>query len=92
VADKKATTITVETETVLLIRQGQLPRVRCNGCGFEVEAVALDTLGVLTNIPASIFEEYLSSGRLHVSEGPDGSRLACVSSLLALFDGRTEHL
>ncbi len=87
-ADKKATTITVETETVLLVRQGQFPRIQCNGCGFEVEAVALDTLGVLTNIPASAFEEYLSSGRLHVSERQDGSRLVCVSSLLAsLMDG-----
>lgn len=82
-SDRKGTTITVETETVLIIRPGQLPRILCNGCGFEVEAIALDRLGILTNIPASVFEEYLSSGRMHVSDGPDGSRLVCVNSLLA---------
>jgi hypothetical protein len=88
VAARKETTITVETETVLLIRQGQLPRIVCSGCGIEVEAVALGTLGVLTNIPVSLLEGCLSSGRLHVSDGPDGSRLVCVNSLLASFMDR----
>jgi hypothetical protein len=79
----KQTKITIETHS-LLILQGRISRrAWCPQCGAEREVIALEDVGVLSNLERQELQEWLNSSDLHHSQTPDGSELICLSSLLA---------
>jgi hypothetical protein len=45
--------------------------------------IALDNLGILSNLDRPALEEWLNLGELHRSQAADGSELICLDSLLA---------
>jgi hypothetical protein len=57
--------------------------VWCRGCGAEVAAIALENVGVISNLERAALEEWLNSGELHRLQTEDGSMLICLNSLLA---------
>jgi hypothetical protein len=78
----KQTTITIET-TSLLILEGRNPsRAWCRQCAAEVEMIALEKTGVISNLEQAAIEEWLNSGELHRSQTADGAQLICLNSLL----------
>jgi hypothetical protein len=79
----KQTRITIETDSLLIVRAGNTSRGWCPQCGAEGEMVALANAGIVSNLERSAIEEWLNSGDLHRLAAPDGSPLICLKSFLA---------
>ena len=79
----KQTRITIETDSLLILRGRSSRRVWCSRCAAEVEMIALEDTGVISNLERPELEEWLNSGELHRSQATDGSTLTCLNSLLA---------
>jgi hypothetical protein len=79
----KQTRIIIETETLLILRGRNSRRTWCPQCAAEGEVIALEEVGIISNLDRSAFEEWVNSGELHRSETPNGSTLICLNSLLA---------
>jgi hypothetical protein len=45
--------------------------------------IALENVGVVSNLDRAALEEWLNSGELHRSQGTDGTSQICLNSLLA---------
>jgi hypothetical protein len=77
------TKITIETESLLILRGRASRRAWCPLCAAETEMIALESLGVVSNLDRSALEAWLNSGELHRSQAIDGSAQICLNSLLA---------
>ena len=79
----KQTKITIETDFLVILRGQSSSRAWCPVCAAERDVIALDQIGVISNLERSALEDWLASGELHLSEASDGSALLCLKSLLA---------
>jgi hypothetical protein len=79
----KQTRITIETDSLLMVRGRSSRRAWCPRCAAEGEMIALENVGVISNLEQPALEEWLNSGELHRSQAADGSELICLNSLLA---------
>jgi hypothetical protein len=79
----KQTKITIETDSLLILRGRNTSRAWCRLCAAKGEMIALDNLGIISNLDRPALEEWLNSGELHRSQAADGSELICLDSLLA---------
>ena len=79
----KQTRITIETDSLLILRGRSSLRAWCSRCGAEAEMIALEETGVISNLERPELEEWLSSGELHRLQTAEGSTLICLNSLLA---------
>jgi hypothetical protein len=79
----KQTMITIETQSLLILRTRSSRRAWCPLCAAEGEMIALENTGVISNLERRALEDWLNSGELHRSRAGDGSELICVNSLLA---------
>ena len=75
----KRTTITVATESLLVLRTRGAQRVWCSQCGAEMIAPGIP----LTSPILREVRQLLESGQLHQFEAADGSARLCLNSLLA---------
>lgn len=80
----KQTNITIETDTLLVLRGTTSTRAWCPRCGAEADMVALDTAGVITNLQPSTVEEWINSEDLHRSQTANDAPIICLNSLLGL--------
>jgi hypothetical protein len=85
----KQTTVTIETDSLLILRGRSSTRAWCPRCKAEVEMIALKDTGVISNLDQPALEEWLSSEELHRSQAADGSPLTCLNSLLARVQNTT---
>lgn len=79
----KLTRITIETDSLLILHGRTSDRVWCRRCQAEVGAIALENVGVISNLERSALEEWLNSGELHRLQTACGSTSICLNSLLA---------
>jgi hypothetical protein len=79
----KQTKITIQTESLLIMRGRTSRRTWCSQCAAEAEVIALEEVGVISNLDPSAIEQCVNSPELHRSETPTGSTLICLNSLLA---------
>jgi hypothetical protein len=79
----KLTKITIESDSLLILRGRSSPRAWCPLCGADTEMIALENVGVVSNLDRPALEAWLNSGDLHRSRAHDGSALVCLNSLLA---------
>jgi hypothetical protein len=79
----KQTTITIETDSLLILRGRSSTRAWCPRCAAEVELISLSDTGVISNLDQTELEEWFESEDLHRVQGVDGSSLTCLASLLA---------
>jgi hypothetical protein len=79
----KQTRITIETDSLLVLRGRSSVRAWCSRCAAEVEMIALENMGVISNLERPELEEWFRSGELHRLQAADGSALTCLNSLLA---------
>lgn len=79
----KQTKVTIETDSLLILRGRSSTRAWCPLCRADAEMIALENVGVISNLDRSAVEEWLNSGELHRSKSADGSALICLNSLLA---------
>jgi hypothetical protein len=79
----KQTKITIETDSLLIVRGQNSRRAWCPMCAAEAEMIALENAGVISNLEPTALEEWLNSGQMHRSQATDGTALICLNSLLA---------
>jgi hypothetical protein len=78
----KTTSITIETNSLMVLRGSGTMRAWCPQCAAEGEIVSLQNFGVISNLDRVAVEEWLISGQLHRNEAADGSATVCLNSLL----------
>jgi len=79
----KQTKIRVETDSLLILRGRSSAHAWCPQCQADAEIIALDNVGVISNLDRSAVEKWLNSEELHRSQAADGSAVVCLNSLLA---------
>ena len=79
----KQTKITIESDSLLILRGRSSRRAWCPLCGTDAEMFAFENIGVISNLDRTAVEQWLNSGELHRSQGADGSAQVCLNSLLA---------
>lgn len=79
----KQTKITLETDSLVVLRGRSSPRAWCPRCGAEVEMIAMQETAVMTNLNPTALEEWLKSDELHRLPTAGSSTLICLNSLLA---------
>ena len=85
----KQAKITVETTSLLMLQAQTAERAWCAQCAAESEVVALDRIGVISNLDREAMEEWLNSGRIHRLDSHDGSSAICLNSLLVWIQTTT---
>ena len=89
----KAVRITVETETLMVVRRARVTRAWCPGCGSEVDVITLENRSLDEHVTAAQFDEWLGTGRLHLLQAAEPASgtptQICVSSLLRCFEPAT---
>jgi hypothetical protein len=78
----KKTKITIETESLLILRGQSSPRAWCPICGSEVEMIPLYGIGVISNLAPSEVEAWIQSADLHHTKAANGTPLICLNSML----------
>ena len=78
----KRTKITIETDSLLILRGRSLRRAWCPQCGSEAEMIPLDNVGIISNLSPREVEAWIQSEDLHHSKATDGSPLICLNSML----------
>ena len=78
----KTTRITVETETLMIIRRAKVALAWCPECFTEVEVITLDSDSLADPFTAEQIREWIKTGRLHFWQTVHGPTHICVASLL----------
>jgi hypothetical protein len=78
----KQTKITIETDSLLVMRGTISPRGWCPECAADSELIPFDGIGVISNLTPSEVQAWLECEAIHHSQTPDGTRLICLNSLL----------
>jgi hypothetical protein len=78
----KHTKITIETDSLLVLRGRRALRAWCPRCRAEVEMIPLDNLGVISNLNPPEVEAWIRSEDLHHTKASGDTTLICLNSLL----------
>ena len=84
----RSTRITIEANSLLIVRCSISSRSWCARCAEETEMIPLDSTDVLSNLLPHELEEWLNSDDLHRLQTPGRSELICLNSLLARLGRR----
>ena len=78
----KRTRITIETDSLLVLRGRKSLRAWCPQCGAEAEMIPLHDVGVVSNLPPAEVQAWMESPDLHHTKAADGAPLLCLNSML----------
>jgi hypothetical protein len=78
----KQTKITIETDSLLVMRGGAPMRGWCPQCADDAEMIPLAGVGVVSNLPSWKVEAWLECEEIHRSQAADGAQLICLNSLV----------
>jgi hypothetical protein len=78
----KRTRITIETNSLLVLRGRNPLRSWCPVCRAEVEMIALNEVGVVSNLSPGEVRAWLEFPGLHHTATPEGAALICLNSML----------
>jgi hypothetical protein len=78
----KETKITIETNSLLILRGRSSLWAWCPDCASEAEMIPLDGVGVISNLAATEVEAWIQSEDLHHGMAADGALLICLNSML----------
>ena len=81
----KTTRITVETETLTIIRRAGLTMAWCPSCGKEVEVVNLEH-DRFARFSAAQLRDWIVTGKLHLLCDAPSPTQVCLPSLLHCFE------
>ncbi len=81
----KTTRITVETDTLVIVRRAKAAVSWCPGCRDVVDVVTLDADSLVEQGTAAQIRQWQATGKLHLSDLGNGSAQICVNSLLQCF-------
>ena len=78
----KQTRITVEFDSLLVVKGRSSLRAWCPECQAESEVISIDGIGVISNLAPPELEAWIESEELHRSQSADGNAQICLNSLL----------
>jgi len=78
----KHTKITIETDSLLVLRGRKALRAWCPQCAAESEMIPLGGIEVISNLSPAEVEIWLESEAIHRSQPTNGTSLICLNSLL----------
>lgn len=78
----KRTRITIETDSLLVVRGRKSLRTWCPQCGAEAEMIPLNVVGVVSNLSPAEVQAWMESPDLHHTKTTDGTALICLNSML----------
>jgi hypothetical protein len=78
----KTTRITIETESVLVVRRGKSIVTWCPACCAQAEAMTLEGDSLGEDIPSALLRDWLAAGKLHFGSPDGGPTQICLKSLL----------
>lgn len=82
-ASKRRIIITVETDSVLLVRQRKTAtRVWCEKCGEFTEPATFEETMALIPSDVGAIAELIEAGKLHLIKGLNQSLLVCLLSVM----------
>ena len=82
----KTTKITVETETLVIVRHAKATRRWCRDCRAEVNVITLDDNTLVDLTATAPIQEWLTAGKLHFRQPATGSVQIWLKSLLGCFE------
>jgi len=86
----KQVTITIETNSVVVLRTRTSGRAWCERCGTEGEVVKLGPHNQQGNPGWSVLRQLIARSAVHYEQVSDGSALICLDSLLAFLHHRPQ--
>lgn len=78
----KRTRITIETDSLLVLRGRKSLRAWCPQCSAEAEMILLNDVGVVSNLSPAEVQAWMESPDLHHTKTADGTDLICLNSML----------
>ncbi len=78
----KQTKITIETDSLLVVRARRPLRAWCPGCGSEEEMIPMNDVGIVSNLAQPEVRAWMQAEDLHYIATNDGSTLICLNSML----------
>ena len=81
----RTTRITVETETVTLVRRAKVAVGWCPECHAEADVITLDEQSLADEETATQIQQWIATGNLHMCRAQGRVQL-CVQSLLRFFE------
>ena len=82
----KTTRITIETESLLIVRRGKTIVTWCPVCCAEAEAMTLEADSLGEDLPSAHLRDWLVAGKLHLWSLDGGLDWICLTSLLRCFE------
>jgi hypothetical protein len=82
----KTTRITVETETLLIVRRAKADLAWCSECRAEVDVITLDNDTLAEPNAAAQIQEWLGTSKLHCWRSANGPAQICLPSLFQCFE------
>src|SRR5215831_12211319 len=86
----KQVTITIETNSLVVMNARDLGRMWCPRCGTDREVLRLGPYLPGDDGVSETLRQLIASGDVHLQEAPDGSALICLNSLLGFIHGRLQ--
>jgi hypothetical protein len=83
---KKTTRITVETETLMIVRQAKTTHGWCPVCRADVNVITLDDNARTDPGATALVRECLAANKLHSWQPAAGPVQICLTSLLRCFE------
>ena len=84
----RQTKITIETDSLLVLRGCKSLRAWCPECGAESEMIPLDGVGVISNLEPREVEAWIQSEDLHRVVSAESAALICLNSMLKRIQKR----
>lgn len=81
----RMTRITVETETLTIVRRGLLERAWCPACGAETDVIRLTHQSLADSATAPQLRRWADIGKLHLQTGGNLEQV-CLPSLLQCLE------
>jgi hypothetical protein len=78
----KRTRITIETDSLLVLRGRKSLWAWCPQCGAEAEMILLNDVGVVSNLPPADVQAWMESPDLHHTKTASGTDLICLNSMI----------
>lgn len=78
----KSIRVTVETDTLMVVRRAKAVTAWCPACGVQVDAITLTPDSFSEPAAAAEMKQWLAAGKLHLWSSEEGAVQVCVTSLL----------
>jgi len=82
----RTTRITVEHNTILVVHNASVERAWCPVCCAEADVISIGSKSPAEVLASNEGQEWIATGKFHVSSQPNQPVRICLTSLLRCFE------